>query len=323
MEMRHLDAVLAVAEEGSFTAAADVLATVQSNVSEQIRQLEVELGAELFLRSRRGAVPTECGEAVLERARRVRRELEALRADLRMLQGLEVGEASFGVVGTASRWLVPELVAELRTRAPGVHLRIVEGASERLVAEVLAGDLTQAIVTEPVSDRRLSVETILEEGLVGVAPASHPLPRDRVTLADLNGLGLVVPPTGNPLRSELEAVAEAHGVVLDTVVEVEGIRLIADLVAAGAGAAVLPETAVPTGVGGVRVVDIAGMPPRRLGLVNAREAYLSIADRAVRDAALRIMSARFGDVRSARRHPSAIARASGSKRSTRTSRSRA
>src|SRR5262245_2620898 len=68
MELRHLDAVLAVAEEGSFTAAADLLATVQSNVSEQVRQLEAELGAELFVRSRRGARPTDRGEVVLERA---------------------------------------------------------------------------------------------------------------------------------------------------------------------------------------------------------------------------------------------------------------
>ena len=65
MELRHLDAVLAVAEEGSFTAAADLLATVQSNVSEQVRQLEAELGAELFVRSRRGARPTDSGEVVL------------------------------------------------------------------------------------------------------------------------------------------------------------------------------------------------------------------------------------------------------------------
>lgn len=290
--MRHLDAVLAVAEEGSFTAAADALATVQSNVSEQIRQLEAELGAELFVRSRRGAEPTDCGEVVLERARRIRRELESLRADLSMLQGLEVGDASFGVVGTASRWLVPELVADLRRRAPGVHLRIVEGASERLAAEVLDGDLTQAIVTEPVDDRRLVAETVLEEALVGVAPADQPMPRGAVPLEALNAVGLVVPPPPNPLRSEIEAAAARQGVTLDVVVEVEGIRLIADLVAAGAGAAVLPETAVPEGLEGVKVVSIAGLPPRRLALVAARDAYLSIADRAVRDATLRMMRGR-------------------------------
>jgi len=301
MELRHLDAVLAVAEEGSFTAAADALATVQSNVSEQIRQLEAELGAELFVRSRRGAALTDCGEVVLERARRIRRELEALRADLSMLQGLEVGDASFGVVGTASRWLVPELVADLRTRAPGVHLRVVEGASERLVAEVLGGDLAQAIVTEPVDDRRLTVETVLVEKLVGVVSASRQLPRAPVSLAMLNTVGFVLPAAGNPLRSEIEAVAVAQGVSLDVVVEVEGIRLIADLVAAGAGATVLPETAIPVNLDGVRVVDIPGLPPRRLGLVNHRDSYLSLADQAVREAVLRLLKEIGGSGR--RRRP--------------------
>lgn len=294
MDLRHLDAVLAVAEEGSFTAAADALATVQSNVSEQIRQLEAELGAELFVRSRRGAVPTDCGEVVLERARRVRREIEALRADLSMLQGLEAGDASFGVVGTASRWLVPAMIADLRTRAPGVRLRVVEAASERLVSEVLTGGLAQAIVTEPVDDRRLDVATILEEKLVGVAPEYAPLPQGPVPLAALNALGLVLPLPGNPLRSEIEAVAEAQGISVNVVVEVEGIRLIADLVAAGGAASVLPETAVPTRLAGMRVVEMQGMPPRRLGLVSVRDAYLSIADRAVRDSALRLVQEYVG-----------------------------
>ena len=110
LELRHLDTLLAIAEQGSFTAAADILATVQSNVSDQVRQLEEELGAPLLVRSRRGATPTEFGAVVLERARRVRRELEAMRADVSMLQGLQAGHASLGVVGTASRWLIPAQV---------------------------------------------------------------------------------------------------------------------------------------------------------------------------------------------------------------------
>src|SRR3712207_3970688 len=69
MELRHLDVLLAVAEQGSFTAAADTLRTVQSNVSEQVRQLEAELGVPLIVRNRRGALPTEFGVRVLERAR--------------------------------------------------------------------------------------------------------------------------------------------------------------------------------------------------------------------------------------------------------------
>ncbi len=291
MELRHLETLLAIAEEGSFTAAADVLATVQSNVSDQVRQLETELGVRLLVRGRRGAAPTESGEVVLERARRIRREVDAMRADLAMLQGLEVGDASFGIVGTASRWVVPRLVAELRERAPGIRLRVSEAASERLMSDVLTGELAQAVVTEPVTDRRLNVETILEEALVAVVPRDAKMPAPPVPLAAVVALGLVMPPPENPLRHEVEIAAAHQGLELTINVEVEGIRLVADLVAAGAGASVLPETAVPAELD-VQVLAIAGMPPRRLAIVNARDAQLSFADRAVRETALAVVAER-------------------------------
>src|SRR6478609_2560363 len=194
MELRHLETLLAIAEEGSFTAAADALATVQSNVSDQVRQLEAELGVPLLVRSRRGAEPTEFGALVLERARRVQRELEAMRVDLALLQGLEAGYARLGVVGTASRWLVPALVADLRERAPGVRLRVNEGASERLFAELVDGELAQAVVTEPVNDRRLMVDHLLEEDLIGLVRRDVELPPEPVPLAVFAQLPLVLPP---------------------------------------------------------------------------------------------------------------------------------
>ncbi len=294
MELRHLDTLLAISEEGSFTAAADALNTVQSNVSDQIRQLEHELGVTLLVRGRRGAEPTEFGEVVLERARRVQRELEAMRADLSMLQGLEAGHARLGVVGTASRWLMPALVADLHTRAPGVRLRVNEGASERLFAEVIEGELAQAVVTQPVDDRRLVVEHLLDEALVALVHADTPLPREPVPLAALSKLPLVLPPESNPLRIELEAAAAAQELTLEVAIEVEGIRLIADLVAAGDYASILPETALPPDLGGLRAVAIARMPPRRLAIVNARDVQLSLADQAVRESVVRIIGTHEG-----------------------------
>jgi DNA-binding transcriptional LysR family regulator len=290
MELRHLDVLLAIAEEGSFTAAADVLATVQSNVSEQVRQLEEELGAPLLVRSRRGATPTEFGTVVLERARRVRRELEAMRADVSMLQGLQAGHASLGVVGTASRWLIPALVADLRALAPGVQLRVNEAASERLFVEVAAGELAQAVVTEPVADRRLDLEHLLDEELIGLVPAEGPdLGPEPIALARFAQEPLVLPPPDNPLRRQVDAAAAADGITLAVPIEIEGIRLIADMVAAGGGVSVLPETAIPPELQGVRRVALAGVPPRRLGLVTARDAQLSLADRAVRESVLRLV----------------------------------
>jgi LysR family hydrogen peroxide-inducible transcriptional activator len=283
MELRHLETLLAIAEEGSFTAAADALATVQSNVSDQVRQLENELGAPLLVRSRRGAEPTEFGLLVLDRARRVERELEAMRADIALLQGLESGYARLGVVGTASRWLVPALVADLRERAPGVRLRVNEGASERLFSELVDGELAQAVVTEPVNDRRLVVEPLLEEDLVGLVGPTIDLPREPVSLAVFAQLPLVLPPVPNPLRIEVDRAAEGIGISLIVPVEVEGIRLIADLVVAGDYASILPETAIPPELANARTIRISGLPPRRLAMVTARDTQMSLADQAVRE----------------------------------------
>jgi DNA-binding transcriptional LysR family regulator len=283
MELRHLETLLAIAEEGSFTAAADALATVQSNVSDQVRQLEHELGVPLLVRSRRGAEPTEFGLLVLDRARRVERELEAMRADIALLQGLDAGYARLGVVGTASRWLVPALVADLRERAPGVRLRVNEGASERLFGELVDGELAQAIVTEPVNDRRLVVESLLEEELIGLVGLDVVLPREPVPLAAFAELPLVLPPDPNPLRIEVDRAVEEAGLSLTVPVEVEGIRLIADLVVAGGYASILPETAIPPELADARTVKLAGLPPRRLAMVSARDVQMSLADLAVRD----------------------------------------
>jgi LysR family hydrogen peroxide-inducible transcriptional activator len=293
LDLRHLDALLAIAEEGSFTAAADALSTVQSNVSEQVRQLEGELGARLLIRSRRGAQPTECGEVVLEHARRIRRELDVMRAHLSTVQGLEVGDASFGIVGTASRWVVPQLVADLHHRAPGIRLRVVEAASERLMAEAAAGELAQAVVTEPVSHPHLYEEHLLEEALVAVVPAGTPLPTPPVPLDALLEFGLVLPPPENPLRKEVDVALAARGLEVPVSVEVEGIRLVADLVAAGVGASILPQTAVPPELPGVLAVPIADMPPRRLALVTGRSTNLSLADIALRECLLGVVAAQW------------------------------
>jgi LysR family hydrogen peroxide-inducible transcriptional activator len=290
MELRHLETLIAIDEEGTFTAAADALRTVQSNVSEQVRQLEAELGVTLLARGRSGATPTESGQVVLNHARRIRRELQMLHEDVAALQGLQVGRASFGIVGTASRWLVPALVADLRGRAPGIELRVNEGASERLLAEVLTEELAQAVVTAPVRDERLAVEPLLEEALVGLAPPSVELPPDPVPFEVLAQHPLVLPPAGNPLRIEIEQVARARDVQLPVAVEVEGIRLIADLVAANAGVAILPETAIPPELTTVRIFTIADFPPRRLALVSPKASPLSLADQAVRDTVLRIVA---------------------------------
>lgn len=294
MELRQLETLIAVAAEGSFTGAAIELSTAQSNVSDQIKQLESELGVQLFTRGRRGAQTTEFGEVVLDRARRIGREIESMRSDISARLGLEVGEATFGIVGTASRWVIPRLVAELRERSSGIELMVREAASERLIVDVASGVLAQAIVTEPVNDPRVQGETLMEENLVAVLPKSVSVPDKPISLAKVLELGLVLPPRENPLRREVESAALEKSLEVRVTVEVEGIRLIADLVASGAGASIMPETALPSDLPNVKTRAIIGMPPRRLALISGRETSLSSADTAVRAAVLDLVLERKG-----------------------------
>jgi len=229
---------------------------------------------------------------VLERARRIQRELEAMRDDLAMLTGLEVGSATLGIVGTASRWIIPDVVTDMRAKAPGVTLRVNEGASERLFAEVLVHELAQAVVTEPVQDKRLVVEHLLDEALVGLVPDDARLPKPPVPLAALARLPLVLRPPTTRCASRVEHAARAEGATLDVPVEVEGVRLIADLVASGTGASILPETAIPRDLTGLGVWRWRACRRGAWALVTARDAQLTIADRAVRQSIFAALSER-------------------------------
>ena len=185
---------------------------------------------------------------VLAHARRIRRELELLHEELAALQGLQVGNATFGVVGTASRWLVPAARGASRERrarraAARARRRVRAAARRARDRRARAGGRHRAGATTRASCSSTSPTSRWsgsrrERTDIGEGPFS---------VTDLARYRLVLPPAVNPLRIEIEAAAARRGVQLDVPVEVEGIRLIADLVAAGAGIAVLPETAVPPG----------------------------------------------------------------------------
>src|SRR2546423_6557962 len=99
--------------------------------------------------------------------------------------------------------MIPALVADLRSEAPGVQLRINEGASERLASEVLAGELGQAVVTEPMTSPRFEVEHLLDETLVGLVPGdATEVVAEPVSLGRLAALPMLLPPAANPLRRE-------------------------------------------------------------------------------------------------------------------------
>jgi DNA-binding transcriptional LysR family regulator len=300
MELRQLAAILAVADHGTFSAAADALGTVQSNVSTHVARLERELGAPLFDRSR-GSL-TEEGVAAVERARRVMAEIDALVADVAALRNVYTGHVRLGMIGTTARWLAPKLLQVVAERHPGVHLGVFEGSSAELSERLLAGRLDMAVSMFPVGDADLVGQTLFDEDLVLVVSRRDPLAqRHEMSMAELRQIPLLLPMPGTVYRAELDAAfggGRQGGSGLVAKAEVDGVRLIASLTFDGNGPAILPATAVPDYLRDEWVpVAIPGLPRRRVGLMTRRRGLLSAPGRAVRDLLLDVVAAQVSSGR--------------------------
>jgi DNA-binding transcriptional LysR family regulator len=268
MDVRQLRALLAVADHGTFSAAADILHTVQSNVSAHVARLEKELGVTLV--NRAGGQLTEEGQAVVTRARRIVGELDAVVTDLAALKDQVVGTVRIGMIGTTARWLVPQLLHLSAVRHPRLHLVTIDAGSATQEPNIRAGRVDLAVVMLPVSGPDLSFTPLFDEDLVLVVPADSPLGRrEAVDLSELANLELLLPPAGTAFRDELDAACRPAGVVLRPRAELDGVRLIASLTFDGHGPAILPATAVPTELRGLwHAVRVEGMPRRHVGVVQ-------------------------------------------------------
>jgi DNA-binding transcriptional LysR family regulator len=284
MDLRQLAAIAAVAEAGSFSAAARHLHTVQSNVSTHIARLERELGTTLVDRTT-GSLTDE-GEVVVDRARRVQHELESLRADVDSMLHDVSGEVRLGCIGTVSRWLVPNLLRLMASRHPLVRVVVVDATTTSLVPQVVNKSLDLAVVNLPLADAELATEPLFDEDRVLVVPHGHPLADcEHVGLRELADHELLLEPRGTPFRDELDQQAAAAGVAMRAQAEIDGIGLLASLAFERYGAAVLPATAAPDRIEmSCHRLRVDGLAPRSVGLVVPRRGRLSAPARAVRAA---------------------------------------
>ena len=294
MDLRQLNALLAVAEHGGFSAAARALHTVQSNVSTHVARLEKELGATLI--DRATGLPTKEGEAVLIRAIRIRAELEAVSSDVASLGARVAGTARLGMIGTTARWLAPLLFEALEEHHPEVRMVLVDATTTSLLPRVDRGDLDLAVVNLPAESLESQTEPLFDEDRILLVPPDHPLGASpKVALSELAGHDLLLEPVGTAFRDELDVQSAAVGVRLRARAEVDGMRLLASLVIAGFGAAILPASAVPPVPEGAgtpwRVIAVEGLQPRSVGLAHRRRGLLSSPAAAVRDLLIEVVAA--------------------------------
>jgi len=289
MDLRQLNHLIAVAEHQSFSAAARALHTVQSNVSTHVAKLEKELGAALI--DRHTMEPTAEGRAVLERARRIRTELQAINDDIVSMRHEVAGEVRIGCIGTTGRWMASPLLGRLAERHPSLLPVLVEATTTSLTPRVLDGDLDMAIVNTPVVEAGLESEPLFDEERIIVAPADHPLAdRGTIDVADLAEHPVMLTPRGTTFRDAIDQELAAAGVRLTAAAEVDGLRLLASLAYQGYAPALLPASAV-SGYpdGNWSLVHVAGLARRSVGLVRNRRTTPSMPIRAAREVVLDVI----------------------------------
>ena len=289
MDLRQLNHLIAVAEHQSFSAAARALHTVQSNVSTHVAKLEKELGAALI--DRHTMQPTAEGRAVLERARRIRTELQAINDDIVSMRHEVAGEVRIGCIGTTGRWMASPLLGRLAERHPALRPVLVEATTTSLTPRVLDGDLDMAIVNTPVVEAGLESEPLFDEERIIVAPADHSLAdRETIDVADLAEHPVMLTPRGTTFRDAIDQELAAAGVRLTAAAEVDGLRLLASLAYQGYAPALLPASAV-SGYpdGNWALVHVEGLARRSVGLVRNRRTTPSMPIRAAREVVLDVI----------------------------------
>ncbi len=248
MDLKQLEYFVRVAEMGSFTRAAQALNVAQPALSRQVRLLEVELRQSLLLRNGRGALPTEAGKRLLEHGRGILHQVERALEDMGRVRGELAGHVTIGLPPSLGRVLTVPLTHAFRAALPGASLSISEGLSAQLLESVQQGRLDIAVVYDSPRHTDVELQPLLQERLVLVQQRPPGLaldpPAPPIPLAEVAALPLVIPSRPNAIRMQVEAQMAVEGSRPNVVLEIDGVSAILDLVADGAGSALLPPYAV-------------------------------------------------------------------------------
>ena len=260
-----------LAELGSFTRAAVVLNIAQPALSRQVRLLEVELRQNLLVRNGRGAVPTEAGKLLLEHGRGILHQVERAREELGRVRGALAGRVAIGLPTSVARVMTVPLTRAFRNDLPEVRLSISEGLSGAILGGLNSGHLDLVVLYNAQPSRETDVAHLLDEDLVLVRARPPGLledpPPGPIALSEVAQLPLVIPTRPNAIRMHVESEMAQIGCTPQVALEIDGVSAILDLVADGAGCAVLSRNALLNSPRpSAYTAQAIGTPPLRIAL---------------------------------------------------------
>jgi DNA-binding transcriptional LysR family regulator len=273
MEIRVLRYVIAVAEEQHFGRAARRAHVAQSALSQQVKQLEGQLGVRLFHRTTRHVAITEAGLSFLEHAHRIVDAADRAAAEMRSLAEGRAGSVSVGFVGTATYDVLPRVAHRVRSELPDVELTLRGELLNPVLLDGLHTGRFDLALIRPGLDTPEGIELhrLRTEKLVAVLPAAHPLAHDdELDLSLLAGESFVMHPSGDQssIHQHVLTACRQAGFEPPSVTEVGETATLATFVAAGLGVALVPEPVRSLRLDGVVYVDLVDPPTVDLSLAR-------------------------------------------------------
>lgn len=287
MELRQVEYVVGIVDHGGFTRAARALHVTQPALSEGVARLEAELGVTLFHRVPRDVVLTSAGVAFLEPARQMLRTRSVLNESVAAVAGVSTGQLDLVALPTLAAEPLAALIGEFRGSFPGVSVHVSQPEDAAAVsARVRDGSAEIGLAELPVNEPGLVSKTLLVQQLVVSIPAGSPIAgRRRLRIEDLATVPLITTPKGTSLRRLTDQAFEEAGLTPTIAVETEQRESVLPLVAAGAGATVLPKRLADSNTD-PRVVTATLTPSikREIGLIRrtgpvspAAQAFLELS----------------------------------------------
>jgi DNA-binding transcriptional LysR family regulator len=280
MEIRQLKAFLAIAEAKTFTAGARRVNVTQAAISMQIKQLEDEVGLQLFTRTPRRVIMTEAGEYLLERARKILREHDNALAEIAELAGAEHGRLRIGSASAEfATQQLPHILQSIREKYPNAELAVTAGTSQKLVEKIMHGEIDIAFVSLPVENSSITTDLLFSDEIVAIAHPSHPSANERyISAAALAGEKLILGERGGNTRRMIDDFFNAANVRPNIVMELSRQEAINQMVENNLGVGTAGAKTIANEVREGRLVSwmIEGAEINwELGLARLRGGYFS------------------------------------------------
>lgn len=269
MNLRDLEYVVAVAELRNFSQAAEQCHVSQPTLSGQIKKMEEWLGVQIFERTNKRVMLTEVGQQIIDSARRIIKEAEAIKEAADSARDPFSGKLRIGAFPTLSTYIFPELVPKIKAEMPNIKLILVEEKTATLLEMLKNGALDVALLALPVEDDYFRYVPLFEDAFCLAVPADHPLTQyDRVRQEQLRDYPLLLLEEGHCLRDQALEVCQLHQIAESQDFRATGLETLRLMVKAGTGITFMPKVAVREGEEDIRYIPFeAPAPSRTIGLV--------------------------------------------------------